>query len=251
MNELKWINMEKYAKYLTESRHNNMVKKIIENTHYYTTNELIEMLKRSLIKFIDIYPKYNLYIPPFDKKYGKIGSEHFLMLQLESLLHPIEVLTCNKITTNDYPIILIDDAIYSSINMCGTIDNYTYDLNTIIKNDFYCIVGVVSNPNPEVVTRSFAKKIIYDICLEHLTPSKLFSNELLDQDFMYIEFGCESSNVIPCFFEHKIANEFGTYTDLYRSITSIKISRKCIDQILESDIIDFRERLRSSINIQM
>ncbi len=250
INDYNWVSPDKYQKYIKGAYNIQMINKIIKNTHYYTTNELVEMVKRSLIKFTNKHPKYNLYIPPFDKVHGKIGSEHFLLLQLETLLHPVEILTRDAPPTNNYPIIIIDDAIYSSFNMCNLIDNYTYDLKCNIKNDFYCIVGVTSNGKPQVCTNLYAREIFYDLCLNHVDAIELFYKDLVDKlpTIMYKEFNCETDNVIPCFFEHKIANNFGTYTELYHNITSINISRDCIDCISENNIIDFINRLKAKMD---
>lgn len=48
---------------------------------------------------------------------------------------------------------------------------------------------------------------------------------------MYDIFGCETDDIIPMFFEHKIANAFETYQLIKNPIT-----RHRIDQISKQDI---------------
>ena len=73
------IDSDKLATYLStlDDKGKAYVTKIVDNTIYITTADLVQMVRRSLMKFIDLYPKYNLFIPN-----DKIGSEHYLILQL-------------------------------------------------------------------------------------------------------------------------------------------------------------------------
>ena len=238
----KWIDEEKYDNYIKNHPYKHMVEKIIKNTQYFTTKEVVNMVKSSLIRFISEHPKYNLYVEPIG---NKIGSEHFLLLQLEDILNPVQTLTRKDSPTNNHPIIIVDDAIYSSLNMCGAIDIYEHEISKHISNDFYCIVGITTRKRPEVVESSYAKDIYYDKCLEEFLPENMFTEEIKDYpEIMNKEFYCQTHHVVPCFFEHKIANEWGTYSDLYRSIIRDNlVSRECIDKITNEEVVDFFKRL--------
>lgn len=122
--------------------------KIIDNTIYITTTEMIEMVKRAFNKFNLYHEKYNLLIPP-----GKIGSDHYITLQLKEELNPIQIIT--DYTTpieNDYPIIMFDDAVYSSVHLCYFYDELTYERDPSLSNQFVAIVAVLSTREVEFLT---------------------------------------------------------------------------------------------------
>lgn len=230
MNNINLDKLQKYKDTLSE-KNQKIVSTIINNTVYIKTATLIEMVKCCLIKFIDRNPKYNLYLPMH-----KIGSEHLLMLKLQELLNPVCIITDNitkntKIP-NDYPILIIDDAIYSSNNMCSHVDNLQYNG---IKNEIHCVVGVLSSSNVQVV-KQFGARIIAYCVLDDIIVSNLFKD--YNFEYFYKHFGCESSYVLPLFFEHKIANEFGSY-QFYHDICEKPIDRSPIDSITWDSINEF------------
>lgn len=221
------IKINNYLSTLDE-KNKNYVEKIINNTVFITTSQMIDMVRNSLQKFHDIYQKYNLFVPD-----DKIGSEHYILLQLKNDLHPVKVLYGDCIVDNDYPILLLDDAVYSSHHMCGMIDEFTYNKN--INNKFYIIVAVLSDLNTDVTT-GFNATIIAYMTLNNLLPNKLFDD--YNSSYFYKHFKCETDNILPLFFEHKIANEFGSY-QFYHHLTSKPITRACIDCITKNDIEKF------------
>ena len=112
------INLDKLNTYLStlDDRGKEYATKIVDNTIYISTANLVEMIRRSLKKFIELHSKYNLFIPN-----DKIGSEHYLILQVQDMLTPVKIIFGIESVDNDYPILIIDDAIYSSVNVCVVI----------------------------------------------------------------------------------------------------------------------------------
>ena len=227
------IDPDKFAIYLStlDDKGKAIVNKIVANTIYITKDELLHSLRRCL-KRLDGIP-YNLYIPE-----GKIGSEHWLILQLRNDLNPVNkyygIDDLRERLNNTYPIVLIDDAIYSSVNMCATIDTQIR-WRSKIKNKVYCVVAVTSTLNCQVATDGyFNAEIIADKNLEPLQVCNLLGSDY-DSKYMHKAFGCESSNVLPLYFDHKIANEFGSYK-FYHDIIKIPIDRSPISAIREEEI---------------
>jgi hypothetical protein len=223
------MNTEKIKNYLLtlDEKDQHIVQKIIDNTIYLTTEQMVNKVRISLDVFKTLHTKYNLFIPN-----DKIGSEHYILTQLYKEITPIQVIYgYDDIITNDYPIIILDDAIYSSYNMCLHVDLLTYNKN--IKNKFYIIVAVLSTSEVSLLTSGFNTCIISELTLTNLLASNLFND--YDHEYFYENFGCESSLVLPLFFEHKIANEFGSY-QFYHKLIETPISRKCIDIITKDDI---------------
>ncbi|SIP85842.1 Putative phosphoribosyltransferase-like [Pacmanvirus A23] len=230
MNNINLDKLQKYKDTLSQ-KNKEIVDTIVHNTIYIETDVLIEMVKQSLIKFISQQPKYNLYIPT-----NKIGSEHLLMLKLQEFLKPVccitDKLSKNTKIPNDYPILIIDDAIYSSHNMCAHVDNLTYHG---IKNKIYCVVGVLSSRYTQVV-RDFGTRVITYCVLEDKMICNLFKD--YDFEYFYANFGCETQYILPLFFEHKIANEFGSY-NFYHEICEKPINRAPIESITQQQVDDF------------
>jgi len=195
---------------------------ILKHTLYFTTDEVISMVRSAFQKFTKMVTHYNLWIST-----NKIGSEHLMLIHLQDILKPIKVITNYQDIDNDYPIVAIDDAIYSSVYMCGIIDNLIY--SSKCKNKFYCVAGICSNLTPDVVTQ-FNGTIIVDKCFSDLQAKILFPDT-----HMYDKFGCENHEVIPVFFEHKIANEFGSY-QFYHKLIKNPIDRHRINKISKQDI---------------
>lgn len=227
------ISLAKYEKYLQgcDEKKKRYVKKIVENLLYIKTGELVEMVRHSLREFKKNVEKYNLYIPP-----GKIGSEHYLMMQLREELNPVNVVIGMNPVTNDYPMLILDDAIYSSHHMCGTIDLYRYE--TGCQNKFYVVVGILSTPEVTLLTDTAylnADVIAHTVCKD-LLPENLFED--YDQQYMYTEFGCETEYILPLYFEHKLADKFSAY-QFIADILDKPTCRKVIDDITPEDLNKF------------
>ncbi len=196
---------------------------------------MIDKIRIALNQFKEKHTKYNLFIPN-----TKIGSEHYILSQLYKELNPIQVIYgYDDLITNEYPIVILDDAIYSSCNICGHIDELTFNKN--VNNNFYAIVAILSTPN--VCLKQFNATIIAESTLTHLLPSKLFND--YDEDYFYHHFGCESSKVLPLIFEHKIANAFGSY-QFYHQLLTKPISRACINAITQENINDIINYYKNS-----
>lgn len=227
--EEKNIDPAKVEAYLAtlDKEKRELVKVVLDNLIYFTTEELVNMVERSLDKFIQKNVKYNLLVPK-----GKIGSEHFLMIRLRHKLNPVQVISTEKAPDNDYPALIIDDAIYSSFNMCANIDDWRW--NTKAKNKIFIVVGVLSTPKVQVaVEKYFNAEIIADKILENLTVINLFPN--IDY---YEIFNLEHHFVIPIFFQHKIANSHGTYPFI-KYLVKNPISRQPINSITTEQLNDF------------
>ncbi len=229
------INKEKCEKFLSSLDDNTRkhATKIIDNTVFISTVRMIEMVKNAFSKCKDDHPQYNLYIPE-----GKIGSDHYILLELKDILNPVQIMyNKNTIIQNDFPIVILDDAVYSSCHVCEIIDTMRFDYK--LKNKIFIIVAILSSSKVQVLTDPYFNpvEIFYDTCLEHLLIKNLFQEEKMDTFGCSSIFKCETPLVLPLIFEHKIANAFGSY-QFYHKIVDKPISRKVIDQVTRKDIED-------------
>ncbi len=248
--KITWYDEHKLNNYLNtlDDQDKNFVNIIINKSLYFNTTTIFEMIKRSFKKFISKNPKYNILIPN-----EKIGSEHYFFLQLynEIMENKPSIIIYDQLIKidNNYPIIIIDDVIYSSINMCSHIDGLKYDyknkFNTKLKNQFVCITAIVSTENVQVVT-DFGALLLYDFNAETLLPKNIFghkeiNNQTLDE-YLFEHFGCESDLILPIVLQHKIANNFGCY-QFFHNLLSVPINRNAIDQLTKSDIVNFISKI--------
>lgn len=221
------IKLELYLATLSPDNQ-SIVKTIVDSTVYISFDYMMTLLNTALDKFELVHDNYNLYIDPL----VKISSEHWLITLLAHRLNPVNCFYGDVPIDNNLPILLIDDAIYSSNHMCGIIDELTY--NNPIINKFYCIVAVTSMLKPGVVTQ-FGATIIAGLNLEHLQIATLIPD--YNWDYMYKTFGCETDCVLPVYFDHKIANEFGSY-QFYHDIIKSPVDRTPIDVITVDQFLD-------------
>lgn len=253
------VKLNEYLSTLND-RNKKIVETVVDNTIYCTTQEMLKAIKRSLDKFHQICDKYILYIPNivYDEKdgIGKIGSEHFILLQLKEYLHPIATIYGHKniIIPNDYPILILDDAIYSSINLCKQIDFINFYNGTIpyqfdsfisgkvIKNKFYICTAYLSSNNVQIINdKYYNATVIADQILEEKQMINLFP----DIDYMTEHFGLDVTYIVPLYFNHKVASEASTY-QFYHQIIKNPINRKIIDDItpkLIAELIEYFNKL--------
>lgn len=207
------------------------VKEILDNTIFIKTNEMLSMVRSLIIDFQDKHDKYNLHIPNYKK--NKIGSEHYIIYCLFDILKPVKLVSCNEDVDNEFPILFIDDAIYSSINICGQIDENNYNK---LNNKLFIICCVLSHNNTEVKMQFNANVISY-MNLDQLRLCNMFPGKY---EYFYSNFNCETDCVLPVLFEHKIANEFGSY-QFYHKL--IKVDRSCIDN-LTTQMLDDKFKIK-------
>lgn len=209
---------------------------IIKNTRYISFNEIYNKLRNIIIELP--YEKYNILF----YNNMKIGSEHWLIILLWDLLKDkcIKIINDFEDINNNDPILILDDCIYSGCNMMGTIDNITYDYKNKYKisltNLFLPIIPYANKKSCEFIEKDFKVKIYVGEYINDITDIKDLS-KYISKGFNYLNetFKIESFQVMPIYFDHKIANEFGSFPRLYPYLIKNPISRDKIN-LLEYDI---------------
>jgi len=226
--------VKSYLESIDNSTKREISEKIISNTKYIPFSEF----KNKYLDLIKQLPKkYNLAF----LTHAKIGSEHWLMV----MLWPYLKTGCAKVINshydlvnldNNYPILVVDDCMYSGCNMCYIIDSLQYNYENYTKkeltNSFIVMTAYRGVDSTNQLCKDFGTVKI--ITGEIITPPKLG-----DYKYMYGNFGCESCCVLPLYFDHKIANEFGSYPEIYTKIIKNQPSRYQIEKlesILEKNI---------------
>lgn len=260
------ISPTKYLEYInsiTDSKLRSVVGLIIENTTYinfatfkYNLESLTGMLP----------PKFNILLSA-----EKIGSEHWALLLIWNKIkdNVIKIINNYEDIDNDYPIVYIDDAIYSAINSIGIIsflvseynehkytggENLEYIeergtssiVNKILNNEIIILCPYVSKEGIIYLTRFMRNtNIKLKIIASTITQSAMnivkigLQNTIYNfqkyediVDYFVDVLGVKDTN-IPIYFDHKIAGEWSSFPSIYTKIVKELPSRYKIEELEE------------------
>lgn len=235
-----WLDRDRYTEYLLSrsAKDKEIVMTVVDNTYYFTKQQTVAMVHSSLAKLHKLIDRYYVFVCT-----DKVGSEHWLLLESLPLMkgHVVDFIIGwrnPRVLDPNIPIVLLDDAIYSSCYMCSQIDmlkdTYKKKHGVRMNNHFYCVVAVTSSMFNIQVVRSYNAMIVCDLSLTRKWASKLIPE--YDAEYMYKQFDCEVDSVLPLLFEHKIANRFGSY-QFYHKIVRTPPDRSHIDRITLIEVI--------------
>lgn len=227
-----------YLNSIKDERYKKIVKYIIDHTIYVTMSTLLDKISININKFLsEVNDDFYLLFQ------DKIGSEQYLTAQfydqLKNNSYYKGVIKNNSYISHGH-ILIIDDAIYSGNNTLVTIDEYTY-YNVKNKNNLDCWAGeeIISKK-----TKKLFKNVYFNILTAYVSAGgKESINYFCDSSGINCVFSteetlisiseyCEKDKLIndykytskilkpecdPCglYFDHKVANEFGTYPQIY------------------------------------
>ncbi len=208
----------------------NVVQVILENTRYITFQELYDKLRECIMIFLKIYRQFNVYFPIK----GKIGSEHWLTVLMWKYIREGcmgVVVDHNSITLNNgLPVLIIDDCAYSGISTCDRIDDLQYNYNSVHNK----IVTVLPYYGTDSLyqARNFPHT---DFVLgESLVPyTQLPQLSNIDPRKLCLYTKTETTCAIPVYFDHKIANNFGSFPKIYSKVIKVPFSRSRIEELEE------------------
>lgn len=216
----------KYQEFLNNCKTDSgraLVRDICKNTIYVRFEELKEIFLRLINYVITKHKKFNVFY-----NINSIGSENWLVLLGWDKLRE----GCQKIISdyrdinNDYPILFIDDCIYTGNKMCYDIDDIQYDYqcknNKVLPNECISVVPFCGKNGYSQLKRDFKITLYVGKYVEML--------EGYDEMYLYRRLRAESIPY-PIYFDHKIANEFGSFPQIYNHIVKNKPSRECIEEI--------------------
>lgn len=229
------VKIKEYSKSFNNPKDMNIFNLIIKNTLYITNEQFIKDL-RDIVKKSNIPDKVNLL---FDTTIG-FKSEHYATLIVWDLIKhkTVKIISSFTEVDNNLPILIIDDAMYSGTHIMGLIDEGRCDYkqrnrksmnNTVIVIVPYRIKGSTNQikSDPDI----FGNVKIYENSLIS-SFLELYETKLdIDENYMYEHFGCETKSVACIYFDHKIANKFGTFTDIYTNTIKAKTSRSKIEEL--------------------
>jgi len=205
--------------------------KIINNTRYVSFNEF----KNKLYELIKMLPKkFNLH---FDITNYKIGSEHWIICLL---WHTIKNNVVNIIVeycdiNQNYPLVIIDDCIYTGIHMKMIVDDLTHEKPILTCKIFTCapFASVLGKHRINKTKSNGNTMTVINVeTVHHIN----FNDNHMGP--VHGPIGLETGCVIPLYFDHKIANMFGSFPQVYNHIIKSPPSRekiKLVERILTRD----------------
>lgn len=205
---------------------------------YYTTAEMIDAVDKAVDRFLATQPRnILLYMPS-----TKWGSEQYLATVFyDKLGRPPIVDSLGKIPpSSDATILLLDDATYSGTNLVYPIDCEITELFVDIAALRVCVVtGFYTDealdtlrfvvPNVKLFSTTRMK------CLEEIVADQNFTmnwyefNKFFDSSSSIKDDGPEYTSVTTVWFEHKIANEFGSADAILRPVMKSEPDRTVVE----------------------
>jgi hypothetical protein len=217
----------------------DIAKKIIDNTDHISFEQLLirinKIIKELIIKINDNNNLY-IYISNDLKKY-KYKSNYWLYTYISNYikyLFNIEnkkinlILTedLNTINENNANIILIDDCVYSGLQMSTTIKNIEYKTKKQIN--FYIIVPYISDKGKNKIKKMFNDNVylMQNKCIltffKNTYMIKSINSILTQQELYKIQIFYVNlftfSNKYLIYFDHKVADIISTITAFYMGI---------------------------------
>lgn len=243
-----------------------VIQTLVKYTMYITFDTLIENMKSC----INVLPeKINLFFDTSDK----LGSEHWLTVLMWPYLKQktIKIINTYEDIDNDYPIVILDDCIYSGQHMLKMIakisaeynsskdlqyrrnpDNYVSPLNALqyflknkyLPNKFIITVPYISISAKNYYIPTFEQSLNINIDIVFMYEIVPFINILkilpefehvFDSDEILIDYMRDRFkamyNNIPIYFDHKIAGIYSSFPEIYHEIVKEQPSRYKIDEL--------------------
>ncbi len=226
-----------------------IAQKLIENTDHISFEKFLTRMNMCiyhLISIVKVDRPVFVYLG-VDLKEVKKKSNYWLYLYVKEFIRYItnnkKVILItemnNPLLKKDDVIVLIDDCIYSGMQMGDTI----YNIKNTISNDYYLLVPYMSTKSIEVIKNNFAtnskltttSKLI--ITPHHynlkLTNDILNDNEIDIIGKYYINYYASFRGKYLIYFDHKLADTVSTITHFYLGIVPSKENIKSFEKAKE------------------
>lgn len=224
--------LQKYLNSIPNPQSKLVVEYIINKTMYVTFKQMKSELLKQIKKLPD---KINIYFPLGDK----IGSEHWIIVLLWPYLRnkTIKVITKPDDLDNLYPILMLDDAIYSGARMHGMIEEFMYSLQGDQEITFIILVTYALSSGLNSIKENLKNyKLKLDFYVDNIITSEsniILNGQTLNHIDVYLisEIDIRSAAL---YFDHKIS--ITTHSQIYPEIVKRLPSRYKIEE-LEKELL--------------
>lgn len=225
----------KVSAYLSQlnSTHRPFIKELLQKTSYIPYDEFKDELLRTFNVFKENIPNEEFYLMlPHDK----IGSEHWLTsivwphirsMHIKQIIYDTSVIPF----ANTANILILDDAIYSGVNVLRQIDKFTSTNKKIPNIKFHLVIPFISACGKKFLSLH-CKKLHVQYTLYGTRPLPMLS-QLVDfpsyypspkkgkaylqylDTTLYDNLGIQSIDYPALYFDHKIAGSTSTFASIY------------------------------------
>lgn len=190
-----------------------VIQSIVDKTVYYTETDIIQLFRHSILDWKQARTEQPLYLL-IDK--FKIGSQHWLYLEVQDLLPEHQILTSSDQYFTNGEIVIFDDFSLSGNFMYGLFDEWEYYLSPYQKNKIQQLTYITA-----LITED-AKRLFHNTRypLSIYSQKELEVLNITDRKFLK-EFQPDtecSASAIVC--SYKIPNQFGTFAKIYNQIVT-------------------------------
>lgn len=240
----------------------DIVKKIFDNTIHISFEKFITRLNSNiyhLISITDINRPLFIYLGNIKNINKK--SNYWLYLYLQNYIEYItnnskSIILINESNINllkkDDIIVLIDDCIYSGIQMAENISYINYNFKE--RYQFYLLVSFTSTYGLEYVKKTFKNNIFLKKSSLIICPYQFYLpiiNDILSKkeidymNYFYQALYLSFDNKFLIYFDHKLADKISTITDFYLGVVP------CIQNLKISNRFDIKiNNLYKNIKLQ-
>lgn len=224
------------ARFPQDGPQHRLVESVLAWTRYIPHGELITGLEKSLDRFISAIgtKPFYIYLPLI-----KFGSENILLLLVWERLRKLNLA---GFVTEDHPtvmpliqknefvtqlpknshVLIIDDALYGGHNTMSKVDSVSYQSISMHSQEsplyFHVVIPFVSSMGKEMLQSGIfvgPEQHIQVMCYEQeVIPSFAAIDSSYTEELAEI-FGLEGSSQMAVYFDHKVANDFATFSTIY------------------------------------
>jgi hypothetical protein len=225
-----------------------IAQKLINNTDHISFEKFLTRMNTCiyhLISIVKVDRPVFVYLG-VDLKEVKNKSNYWLYLYVKEFIRYItnnkKVILITEINNpllkKDDVIVLIDDCIYSGMQMGDTI----YNIKNTISNDYYLLVPYMSTKSIEVIKNNFAANSKLSTSKLIITPHHYnlkLSNDILNENEIdiigkyYINYYASFRGKYLIYFDHKLADTVSTITHFYLGIVPSKENIKSFEKAKE------------------
>lgn len=227
---------EYLSRFSPEGREHQLAKNVLASTRYIPHTELIAGLEKSLDRFISAIgtKPFYIYLPLI-----KLGSENILLLLVWERLRKLNLA---GFVTEDHPtvmpliqkngfvtwlpgnshVLIIDDALYGGNNTMSKVDSVSYQSISMHSPEsplyFHVVIPFVSSMGKERLQSGIfvgPEQHIRVICYEQEVIPSFASIDPSYTEDVAETFGLEGSSQMAVYFDHKVANQFATFSTIY------------------------------------
>ena len=213
----------------------NIIVPLFEYTKYYSTDAVVTGIKDLVIEWKE---QRNNDIPLYvhiNSANNEIGSEYWLYTIVKDTLPAHKIINqalLNQCTNNEIEILSLDDWCLSGNNMLGVTEDLLYDSkykSKIYYSFIFFLVGTHCTSILTSVLKKYYTNVIptffYKHKIEPFNPhlKETENNKKLLEEFTKT-FSPDTESLIgyPVIFEYKVANQFGSYPEIYKKCRSFK-----------------------------